>query len=296
MSGVILGKDNTLAGFQTLGTETDSGSIPLMARWEDRIVLAFPLLTVMQRLELPLSSMEIRLGEYLKLGPAGPIVPIDRFGRMKAPEKPIRPLAQIQAEQLIDGGNDLLPENAPGPVILRDDRSAAEPATRAFSKRLPAVIASLASDAGLSAPHAFPRPRAGTELILLSLAAFLLTALCGKPAFIRNIAFLVLAAACICAQCVAAASASVWLPGLSALAAILTAFLTSGFVRVDYNAPKPLRVPREKKVKTPPAPKPVAIETDSALSVIKTVKPATPKPQASKPRKSARRGKKGGKR
>ncbi len=256
LPGVILGKENTVAGFQTLDSEPESESVPLMARWEDRVVFAFPLLTVMQRLNLPVDGMEIKPGEYLKLGPNGPIVPINRFGHMTLPLKNISPYAVIPAELLIDGGNDLFPKTAPEPVILRDDRSSAEPATRAFSRHLPAVVAALASDAGLSSPHAFPRPRMEFELAVLSLVTFVLTAFCGKPAFIRNIAFLSLAAAMVSAQIIAAASALVWLPGLPSLAAVLAAFATSGLIKVDYNAPKPPRVVRERRVKKAPVPKP----------------------------------------
>ena len=114
------------------------------------MVFAFPLLTVLQRLDLTVDGIEIRSGEYLKLGPDGPTVPIDRYGRLAVPLKPVSPYAVISAEALIDGGDDLFPKQAPEPVVLRDDRSGAEPTTRAFSKMLPAMIAAIASDTGLA--------------------------------------------------------------------------------------------------------------------------------------------------
>ena len=152
--GIILGKENTLAGFQLLESEPATDFPPLLARWEDRIVFSFPLLTVLQGLELPLDGIEIRPGQFLKLSPDGPILPIDQYGRLTIPLKPLAPGAEIPAEALIDGGDELFPKQAPGSVILRDLRSAAEPATRAYSRQLPALIATITS-AGLAPEHEF---------------------------------------------------------------------------------------------------------------------------------------------
>ncbi|NQX00125.1 hypothetical protein HQ447_05650, partial [bacterium] len=136
LPGVVLGGDTTVAGFSQLESETPARFAPLLARWEDRVVFSFPLLAVLQRLDLPTSGVQVRLGGYLKLSAAGPIVPIDAYGRLAVPLKPIAAFAEISAEAVIDGGDALFPKQAPDPVILRDDRSAAEPATRAFSQLL----------------------------------------------------------------------------------------------------------------------------------------------------------------
>lgn len=245
LPGVILGKDNTLAGFQNLDSEPISDLPPLMARWEDRVVFSFPLLTVLQRLGLTVGGMEIRLGESLKLSPDGPIVPIDRFGRFAVRLKAVSPYAEIPAEGVIDGGGggDLFPKQAPEPVVLRDDRSAAEPATRAFSKNLPSVIAGIASDAGLDAAQDYPRLSSKRELIGLSIIALTLAAFCGLPAFPRNIAFLSIATICLASQLIGAGVADLWLPGIPALAAVLCAFAVSGILGVAPSEPAPVMVP-----------------------------------------------------
>ena len=130
LSGIILGRENTLAGFQTLDSTPSRGFTQLIARWDDRFVFAFPLLVALQRFDFPVDGIEIRPGEYLKLSPSGPVIPLDRYGRLAVPVHPISPYAEFPAEALIDGGDDLFPKQAPEPVILRDDRSAAETATR----------------------------------------------------------------------------------------------------------------------------------------------------------------------
>lgn len=219
LSSVILGRENTLTGFQVLDSEPRTLFAPLLAKWEDRVVFAFPLLTVLQRLDLTPDKVEIRLGEYLKLGPHGPTVPLDRCGRLAMALRPVSPYAEIPAELLIDGGDELFPAQAPEPVILRDDRSAAEPATRSFSKNLPAMIAAIASDTGLAPARDYCRLQAKWELLALIFVALGLAAVCQLPAFARNIGFLTIATICLAAQSIAAASAMLWLPGLSALVA-----------------------------------------------------------------------------
>lgn len=228
LRGVILGGENTLAGFQSLDSERAASFPPLLARWEDRVVFAFPLLAAMQGLGLPLDGIEIRLGEYLKLSPQGPVVPLDRFGRLAAPLGHVTPFAEIPAAALIDGGDDLFPKQAPEPVILRDDHSAADSPTRAFSRQLAAVIASITSDTGLAPARAFTRFTLSQEIVLLSLLITALKLASLLPAFPRNIVFLLLAGFCLTAQ-VVAASSSVWLPTLPALAAIAAAFAACRF-------------------------------------------------------------------
>lgn len=226
LRGVILGGENSLAGFQTLDSERGSRFIPLLARWDDRVVLAFPLLVAMQQLDLPLDGIEVRLGEYLKLGPQGPVVPLDRFGRLAAPLGHVSPFAEIPAAALIDGGDDLFPKQAPQPVILRDDQSAADSSTRAFSKQLAANIAAIASDTGLAPARVFRRFTVSQEIVLLALLIAALKLASLLPVFPRDIAFLLLAGFCLTAQAV---TSTVWLPIIPALAAITVAFVVCRF-------------------------------------------------------------------
>lgn len=257
LPGVILGKDNSLAGFQSLESEMASDATPLMARWEDRVVFAFPLLAVLQRLDLTVAQLEIRPGEFLRLGPNGQTVPIDRYGRLVSGLRRVSPYVVIPAEDLIDGGEDLFPKQAPEPVILRDDRSAAEPATRMFSNSLSTVIATIASEDSLTAAHVYQRPGTGAEVAMISLVAIVLAAFSGLPTFSRNIAFLTIATVCLATQTIGMAAADSWLPGLHSLAAVCGAIL------VARNPGAPLPGNEPPAVKTPPPstdPEPAAPE------------------------------------
>jgi hypothetical protein len=271
--GIILGKENALAGFQVLESEPATDFPPLLARWEDRIVFSFPLLSVLQGMELPLDGIEIHPGEFVKLSANGPFLPIDPYGRLTIPLKPLAPGAEIPAEALIDGGDELFPKQAPGSVVLRDLRSAAEPATRAFSESLPALIAAITS-AGLAPEHEFRRLSKGWEISSLLLVCLALAACARLPDFPRNIAFLTLAAFGITAQYIAAGSAMIWLPGLAALAALGCAFCAARLIPEAAPKPPVVRIqanpaptPESKPAGEPPAPEPQVKKTAKAPPV-----------------------------
>jgi hypothetical protein len=199
---------------------------PLLARWDDRVVFSFPLLVVLQRLNLPPAGVEIRPGKFLRLSSDGPVVPIDEYGQLARSLRPLAPYKEISAEALIDGGDELFPKHAPDPVILRDDRSAAEPATRAFSKSLAAVIAAVASEGGMSDARTYPRLRLGGEVGVMAGAVLVLTALCGLAVFRRNVAALVMVLVVVSAQWIGF-SAGVWLPALPVLGGVAAMLLVS---------------------------------------------------------------------
>lgn len=225
LPGIILGGKNTMAGFTILESEAPTEAIPLLARWEDRVVLAFPLLTVLQRLDLPPEKLEIRLGQYLRIGPGGPLVPIDNFGALRLPDRKLAAYAEIPAEDLINGGDDLFPKQAPDPVVLRDDRGSAEPATRAFSRNLSMAIAALATEDGLTGTKAFPRLPAGWEHGLMGAMVVALTVCFAAGRFSRHVLAMVFTGLCFATQWIAFGLGSTWFPGIPLLAAVAAAYV-----------------------------------------------------------------------
>lgn len=254
--GVILGGENSLAGFSVLESEASEGPQPLLARWDDRVVFGFPLLAVLQRLKLSLADVEVWPGDCLKLGPDGPVVRIDRYGRLTATLKPISGTTEISAEALIDGSDELFPKQADGPVILRDDRSAVEPATRAFSQNLAALVAAIASDNDLSATRVYPRLAREWEIGILAALILLLSLVSGAGSFARYLGLLLLTSLCLAAQWTALGIASIWLPGLAGLAATSAAWIINlGFRR---NPRTPAAAPEILPPPTPQVAKPKA--------------------------------------
>jgi len=220
---VIFGGENAIAGFSFLdGADSGGDKLPLLARWEDdeRVVLAFPLLVVLARYDLPLSGVEVKLGECIQLGPAGPVVAIDQDGRMSLPRKAMASRGDVAAEALIDGAPDLLPATS-GLIVVRDDQSNAPRATREFSAILTSAIAAIGSDAGLGPSNYYRRLSKAWEVSLLLLVGVLLTVMAGWPRFQLRLGIGVLAALAVAAQWLALGTAQVWLPGMPVLAAIL---------------------------------------------------------------------------
>jgi hypothetical protein len=284
LPGIILGGDATIVGFSVLESETPSRFLPLMARWEDRVVFSFALLTVLQRLDLPLEGVEVRLGEFLKLSPAGPIVRVDESGRFEMPLRPISGYAEISAEALIDGGDDLFPKQAPDPVILRDDKSATEPATQAFSKNLSVTIAALASAGGLSEIREFPRLPEGWEIGLLSLLVLILTALVSVSGFTRKIVIVIMATACFAAQWIGLGLASVWLPVLPMLAAIISASMV-----IKLTAKPETESPAIAEPMPEPMPEPVEIPAPAEAPLVTEVKAKPPAKKAAAKKVAAKK-------
>ena len=280
LPGIILSGKNALAGFQSLESEPAGKLEPLLARWEDRVVFAFPLLCVLQRLNLQVTDLDIRPGEAIRLGKTGPVVPINRFGRLPVELQTIAPFVEIPAEEVVDGANGLLPHDAPTPVVLRDDRNAAEPATRQFSKSLPALIAALSSNHTLAPTHDYNRLPTRAELALLLLVALVLTASCVLPPFSRNIVFLTITAVCLGAQWVAAGTANLWLPGLPALAAIAVGWALSGIIALRLGE----KIGKTGMPTSPPWPGHVARSLESSSELPSKEESAAPPKPALKPK------------
>ncbi len=293
LPGVILGGDNSLAGFSYLESEPVTALPPLLARWEDRVVFSFPLLTVLVHGDFPLDKVEVKLGEYLKLSVDGPVLPIDASGRLAMPISTVAPFAEIAAEDLIDGGADLFSKSAPVPVILRDDQSAAEPATRAFSKSLSTMVAALASNNAFAQTTVYHRLTAAWEIGLLGGIVLLLGLLGRTSKFSFHIGVLVLFAAVLTMQWVGVALAGVWLPALPAAAAISAATLACVGVRtrskpetVAADPPVPISSPKKPAPEPEPElkldPEPVVKKSRAQAKKAPAKKAATPRKRRTK--------------
>lgn len=229
VADVIFGGESASAGFSGLdAVETGRDRLPLLARWEDdeRVVLAFPLLAVLAREQLPLAGVQVKLGESIQLGPSGPVVPIDQAGCMALPRKAAASPAAIPAVALIDGTPEVLAA-ASGLLVLRDDQSAAPRATREFSASLATAMAVIGSDSGLGPPESYRRLSKAWEVSLILLVGGLLTVMAGRPRFQGRLGLGILAALTLTSQWLAVGMAQVWLPGIPLLAALLAGGLAA---------------------------------------------------------------------
>ncbi|TAE78232.1 MAG: hypothetical protein EAZ65_04830 [Verrucomicrobia bacterium] len=265
-----LGGERSLAGFSLLENEAraDKSQHHLLARWNDRILFSFPLAAEMAALGISPDQVQIQPGKQIRLGPAGPVFPIDEFGRT-----PIRrdgEALDIPAMQLIREENPIPPDDSV--LLTRDLRKELADEEKAWSEELASIARTLRS-----APRfgdAMALKRASTPLALASLLClnFFATWACSLQRRRWRIAVSLMVAA-LGGQFLylLAARQDVWLPPLALLVPGLTAFALS------------LR--REKPpIRQAPAPTPIAPE------------PETPKTPSQAPAKAApakKRGRKG---
>lgn len=267
VSGTILGGDNCAAGFQSIDSENSGSHPPMLARWDDRVVFAFPLVAAMRHLTVSPEQIEVRLGEWVKLGAKGPTLPIDRFGRLTMPLPRVSARTTLLAEDLIDAVPGIIPDAGKALVYLRDDHSAADPVTRAFSRSLASITTAITSDAGLRPALVFRRAETRTEGLALGVLTFILAWTAGRSRFQQTVGFLSLAGLCLICQWIAAGSAQMWLPGIAALGGIFTAALLCRFLPektrlpISDSAPEPEPAPKPPRKSRPAKPaKPLAEE------------------------------------
>ena len=228
--GAILGRENTMAGFQSLDSQSEDEIAPLIARWEDRVIFAFPLVVAVQQLGLPIDGIKVHCSSSITLSPQGPILPIDAFGRPISNAPKTSAPMPIPAAKLIDAEADLLERNPRAPLIVLDARSTADPATLRFSEQVPLVVSSIVSDAGTRQAFTCNRLNPSREISFLIVVALILSAIAALTTFSRNVMLLTLAGSAIASQFIFASLATIWLPGLAALASVAAAFIISSII------------------------------------------------------------------
>ncbi len=227
---LIYGNDNTLAGFQILDSEPPGDAIPLLARWDYRIVLAFPLLAAMQQLELRPEDLTIHVGESIRLGKQGPVVPIDEFGRLDKTTNSNPKLLEIRAEALIDGQPDLFKNHTFSAPIICDHRSINESAITSFNRTLTSTIMSITSGQS-SQIRNFPRLKPSQEIYMLLALTVLLALATPLPFMPRLLLHIAVTCACLLIQYTVLSYTHHWLPGIPGLAAIAAALVISSLPR-----------------------------------------------------------------
>lgn len=166
------GGGNVRAGFSMVESESDGGNPFLCARWDDRVVFSFSLCWAMQRLELPVEVIDVRLGEWIRLGKKGPVIPIDETGRMRLRPGMLEPSAQLMAEELVDVGERWLPVGFRGPLVLGDRRGMADETVRVYSARMVDELAAAITGGGFSTAVEVPRLTAWREWLVIEWMAF----------------------------------------------------------------------------------------------------------------------------
>jgi hypothetical protein len=286
---VMLGNTTSLAGFTALESEPESGPPHLLARWDDRVVLSFPLLAALADHEISPEKIEIRMGNFISLGKDGPFIPIDEFGRLAFSPPSSDGSTSIPAESLIDAPDDFLNERRAGTVLIRNGMSAADESSLRFSESLVPTASLLADPSGTSTSRAFTRIPRPAELLLLASLISLIHGLGYYPMTSDRRALLALAGIFLILHFILVPTTGTWLPTLPALAAVFTAIpLTARRLPVSVKA----KVSQPKPTPPPAAQREAMIAANKAAK--KVAKKAAKKTARKAPAKKTPRKRKGG--
>ncbi|WP_367871151.1 hypothetical protein [Luteolibacter sp. Populi] len=263
-----LGGERTLAGFTLLENESKpaDGRQPLLARWGERIVFSLPLAGEIAALGLKPSDVQVALGREIRLGPDGPVVAIDSFGRGELVAQ--ANVLDTPAWKLISDRHPVPP--AASSLLIRDAMPDLPEADRAWSESLPGLAQAIRSSPRFERAVLLPRPPALVEMGLVLLIAFF----AAWASWMRSFFWRVLVVALVAGFAgelvyLLASRLNLWLPPLAisgmSVASLVLALIPSSFEKrqpaanprpwesPDYQPPT--RVPEPEVVPVPvPAP------------------------------------------
>ena len=167
---LIRGGDNSLAGFSIIDSQPSAEAIHLVARWDERVVFAFPVVAAAQHLGIAMEDLQVEIGSHIQFGDGGPKVAVDEFGRLGVDfDQEVQP--DLLAEDLIDAelGNLELPSFAS--ALLCDFRSHADITTRDFNRVMVPSVQMMITGEGEARQSEFARLSSHWELLFLLLVA-----------------------------------------------------------------------------------------------------------------------------
>lgn len=142
------------------------GRLPVLTRWEDGFLPSWPLSLAMRMEGVDLQELMFEPGRHLRLGPEGPVIPLDDYGRVKVAEigseTGAEEWALISAKTLFPLGEVDLPELGRGVVLV----DATSPQQQEASLRLLAEAQSLLQFPRPGKAEVFRRLELGWEIFL----------------------------------------------------------------------------------------------------------------------------------
>lgn len=157
--------NNAWIGFSNIELEESLGSVPLIALWDDRIVLASSLLHMIQRAGIELDQVDISLGSCIRLGKNGHFIPIDKFGRLQYQQGLITPTAERTITSANSASASIIGASQENLILMADGTN-----TKKFAS-IPNVleqITQLLNTPRAGAPELVQRMAIWSELTLLA--------------------------------------------------------------------------------------------------------------------------------
>lgn len=166
----VLGNQNSIAGFSILDSEPTSKTPHLFARWNDRVVFSFTLLSALHHLKISHDSIEIHMGRHIDLKKDNLYIPIDAFGRIiHVPKiKSDNSFSLYPAENLIDAPDTEFSKVSFQPILIRNAQSNQELPSLDYSNSVSDIISILSNPADSFAITTLSRPSRTSELLFIA--------------------------------------------------------------------------------------------------------------------------------
>lgn len=246
---LVLQGGNVMAGFTHIDSESitpyaDHASdketrLPLLARWGDHVVFAWPLVAIMMRDNVSPEQLVIIPGHHLRVGVNGAILPLDAFGTTPLPSFR-NPAAADSVETLIDAETPAaLPE--PALQLIRDERTSSPAHDRALAAGMADVIALMDHAPRPGHITIFLRLPLWAEVLLVANFAAILAWFAHNAALYRVLLSVVLMVALVALLVALVQSRTLWSPPLPYLITILIGLLASFL----FSRKRPVVAPKE---------------------------------------------------
>ncbi|MFC4991401.1 hypothetical protein [Rubritalea tangerina] len=179
---------NTYAGFSTLESENATSTVPLLARWDDRLVFSSLLLALMQQYKATPEDVQVVLGSYIRLGNTGNIIPINSFGHYQPDLSFTAKPAPRTITSALSGQSSIIGATQKSAILTANGQRSSqfEAIDSPYFK-----LSQLAFTPRVSAPMTLKRIPLWLECILIADVAFLCAWFLAYRSMRRNTAFLI---------------------------------------------------------------------------------------------------------
>jgi len=224
---------NTYAGFSSIEFEEDvPGSFHLLARWDDRLLLGFPLVSLMQTYGISPDDLRITIGESIQLGESGPIVPIDERGRVQMAAEVEAPEKDLAATKVVAEIGNKVDLDLPVHSLIRAQgekvsvmQAVDEPMRKIFHlHQMPRPLLS----------KSYPRLPLWIEVFILCELTLVCAWLYGMREWNRNFAYVLTACACFLGLLAVMQLTGHWTPASPIFMVLLTGWGLSQLMAKKY--------------------------------------------------------------
>lgn len=210
---------------------------PLFVRWGDYLIPSFPLAIAMAQNKVPPDQLKITIGKHIRLGEAGPLIPIDDIGQLSNSVKAIEsmkysglPAREATIPSDLPKVKQTVGEDPPR-IALFTNSQEFNPAPWGTNSRLQQLVSTFDVLPKPTGVELHQRLTVSGELALLAIVALLSTLLMGLAPLWRHILFFILSALLIALLLRLHLGSDRWIPMTPVIATSLAGWLLSSRIK-----------------------------------------------------------------